>query len=42
MGRDGHEDELGISSKRELAERILDRVLALRTKAREHAVVAGA
>jgi phosphopantothenoylcysteine decarboxylase / phosphopantothenate---cysteine ligase len=38
MGRDGEEDEIRLSTKRELADRILDRVLALRTKMREHAV----
>jgi phosphopantothenoylcysteine decarboxylase/phosphopantothenate--cysteine ligase len=35
IDRDGHEEDAGISSKRELAERILDRVLSLRARKRE-------
>ncbi len=35
IDREGHEDEVGLSTKRELAERILDRVLALRARTRE-------
>jgi len=38
IDRDGKEEEVGPTSKRELADRILDRVLALRTGTREHAI----
>jgi phosphopantothenoylcysteine decarboxylase/phosphopantothenate--cysteine ligase len=38
IGRDGGEEEAALQTKRELADRILDRVLALRTRPRERAV----
>jgi len=38
IDRDGHEEEVGLSTKRELADRILDRAILLRARMREQAV----